>query len=155
MLKQISEITKNATEIMAVTFFAVITVLVLVQVFFRFVLHNALPWPEEATRFLLIWAAHLSFNIIIIENLNINVAFFQDKLPSRVGDILKVIILLMQVVFFGVSHLVWILICPSGNDVQVTSNGHSDDYSLYCGSGWRHFFNFPDNCKNLRRQVIV
>ncbi len=53
--------------------------------------------------FLLIWAAHLSFNIIIIENLNINVAFFQDKLPSRVGDILKVIILLMQVVFWGFS----------------------------------------------------
>ncbi|MCF8070708.1 MAG: TRAP transporter small permease, partial [Desulfobacterales bacterium] len=35
----------------------------------------------------------------------INVSFFQDKLPRSVGDVLKVIILLMQADFLGI--LIW------------------------------------------------
>lgn len=32
---------------------------ILVQVFFRYVLNNALPWPEEASRFLMLWSTSL------------------------------------------------------------------------------------------------
>ena len=31
-------------------------VVILAQVFFRYVLNNALPWPEEASRFLMMWS---------------------------------------------------------------------------------------------------
>jgi TRAP-type C4-dicarboxylate transport system permease small subunit len=34
-------------------------VTILVQVFFRYVLNNALPWPEEASRFLMLWSTAL------------------------------------------------------------------------------------------------
>lgn len=34
-------------------------VAILVQVFFRYVLNNALPWPEEASRFLMLWSTGL------------------------------------------------------------------------------------------------
>ncbi len=30
-------------------------VCILIQVFFRYVLNNALPWPDEAARFLMLW----------------------------------------------------------------------------------------------------
>jgi len=105
MMKHISEIIKAVTETMAVTLFAAITIIVLIQVFFRFVLHNALPWPEEATRFMLIWGAQLSFNIIIIENLNINVSYFQDKMPKNIREYLLSFILFLQLIFLGV--VVW------------------------------------------------
>jgi TRAP-type C4-dicarboxylate transport system permease small subunit len=32
---------------------------ILAQVFFRYVLNNALPWPEEASRFLMLWSTGL------------------------------------------------------------------------------------------------
>jgi TRAP-type C4-dicarboxylate transport system permease small subunit len=34
-------------------------VAILAQVFFRYVLNNALPWPEEASRFLMLWSTAL------------------------------------------------------------------------------------------------
>jgi TRAP-type transport system small permease protein len=34
-------------------------VAILTQVFFRYVLTNALPWPEEASRFLMLWSTAL------------------------------------------------------------------------------------------------
>ena len=34
-------------------------VVILAQVFFRYVMNNALPWPEEASRFLMLWSTGL------------------------------------------------------------------------------------------------
>lgn len=34
-------------------------VVILVQVFFRYALNNALPWPEETSRFLMLWSTGL------------------------------------------------------------------------------------------------
>lgn len=34
-------------------------VTILIQVFFRYVLNSALPWPEEASRFLMLWSTGL------------------------------------------------------------------------------------------------
>jgi TRAP-type transport system small permease protein len=34
-------------------------VAILMQVFYRYVLNNALPWPEEASRFLMLWSTGL------------------------------------------------------------------------------------------------
>lgn len=34
-------------------------VVILAQVFFRYVVNNALPWPEEASRFLMLWSTGL------------------------------------------------------------------------------------------------
>ncbi len=34
-------------------------VVIMIQVFFRYVLNNALPWPDEAARFLMLWMTGL------------------------------------------------------------------------------------------------
>jgi TRAP-type C4-dicarboxylate transport system permease small subunit len=34
-------------------------VVILLQVFFRYVVNNALPWPEEASRYLMLWSTGL------------------------------------------------------------------------------------------------
>ena len=38
---------------------ALMVVFILAQVFFRYVMDNALAWPEEASRFLMLWSAGL------------------------------------------------------------------------------------------------
>ncbi|MEM1387844.1 MAG: TRAP transporter small permease subunit [Pseudomonadota bacterium] len=38
---------------------ALMVLAILIQVFFRYVLNNALPWPDEAARFCMLWMAGL------------------------------------------------------------------------------------------------
>ena len=38
---------------------ALMVIAILIQVFFRYVLNNALPWPDEAARFCMLWMAGL------------------------------------------------------------------------------------------------
>ena len=38
---------------------ALMVVAILVQVFFRYALNNALPWPDEAARFMMLWMTGL------------------------------------------------------------------------------------------------
>ena len=38
---------------------ALMVVIMLLQVFFRYALNNALPWPDEAARFCMLWMTGL------------------------------------------------------------------------------------------------
>ena len=40
---------------------ALMVIAILVQVFFRYVLNRALPWPDEAARFCMLWMACLLY----------------------------------------------------------------------------------------------
>ncbi|SEN45736.1 TRAP transporter small permease [Palleronia pelagia] len=46
-------------RIVAIIAIALMVVAILVQVFFRYVLNNALPWPDEAARFMMLWMTGL------------------------------------------------------------------------------------------------
>ena len=43
-----------AGSVLAAILLALMVVIILAQVFFRYVLNAALPWPEEAARFLML-----------------------------------------------------------------------------------------------------
>jgi len=47
---------RNATWIAQ----ALMVLVILLQVFFRYVLNNALAWPDEAARFLMLWMTGLA-----------------------------------------------------------------------------------------------
>ena len=44
---------------LAIAAIGLMVVIILMQVFFRYALNNALPWPEEAARFLMLWMTGL------------------------------------------------------------------------------------------------
>jgi len=43
----------------AIVAIALMVIAILIQVFFRYVLNNALPWPDEAARFMMLWLTGL------------------------------------------------------------------------------------------------
>lgn len=45
----------RAGRAIASVLIGLMVVIILIQVFFRYVLNNALPWPDEAARFLMLW----------------------------------------------------------------------------------------------------
>ena len=57
------------------------TVLILFQVFFRFVIYVPFPWSEECARYLMIWMGMLGSVIALEKQRHIGVTFLVEKLP--------------------------------------------------------------------------
>ena len=62
---------------------AAMTLTIIVQVLFRYVLKNPLVWTEELARYLMIWMAFVGAGCIVKKWQNIYVDFFIDMLSSR------------------------------------------------------------------------
>ena len=74
-------------------------VVILTQVYFRYVLNNALPWPDEAARFLMLWLAGLMGPIALRQGSMVAILGIQSLLP---GLICKVLIFGLLLVSFAV-----------------------------------------------------
>lgn len=66
---------------------------ILIQVFFRYILNNALPWPDEAARFGMLWMTGLMAPTAFRRGGFVAIETIPDMLPSRVGDILSLFLL--------------------------------------------------------------
>ena len=68
---------------------------ILVQVFFRYVLNNALPWPDEAARFMMLWMTGLVAPSAYRWGSFVSIDIIKDRLGQKTGSILNFLILLI------------------------------------------------------------
>ena len=85
-----------------IAFTAAILAVICLQVFCRFVLGNALSWPEEAARFLMIWALLLAGAYALNDGEHVGLNFFVDRFPANVRRWLRVIMNLCVIGFLCV-----------------------------------------------------
>lgn len=79
-----------------------ITVVILFQIIMRYFFKNALPWPEEFSRFCYIYFVFMSIGYSIRNKSMLNVTMIQDFMPKNLRMLLDVIIQLSMAVIFGV-----------------------------------------------------
>ncbi len=73
-------------------------VAILLQIFFRYVLNNALPWPEEAARALMIWMMALVAPSAYRHAGFVSIDLVADMLPRKLRSTLIMAILLLSLV---------------------------------------------------------
>ncbi len=80
-------------------------VVILIQVFFRYILGNALPWPDEAARFLMLWMTGLVAPTAYRNGGFVSIDMVTEALPRRVGEIIILVLLIIAlgVLLYGVS----------------------------------------------------
>jgi TRAP-type C4-dicarboxylate transport system permease small subunit len=66
---------------------------ILIQVFYRYVLNNALPWPDEAARFGMLWMTGLMAPTAFRRGGFVAIETIPDMLPARAGDVLNLVLL--------------------------------------------------------------
>ena len=71
-------------------------VAILIQVFFRYVLNNALPWPDEAARFCMLWMTGLMAPTAMRRGGFVSIDMFLRMLPGRIGALLSLVLLLLS-----------------------------------------------------------
>jgi len=89
-------------EIAVVVLVLFITIDVLVGVFFRYILGNALSWNEELARYLMIWMGFIAASLVMRDEMHIGMTLFRDSLPPVLrklailaGDVSIIIFLLV------------------------------------------------------------
>ena len=55
------------------------------QVFFRYVLEEPLPWSEELARYLFVWAALLAAAVTVGRNDKFTISILAERLPCAAG----------------------------------------------------------------------
>ena len=86
-------------------------IVILTQVFFRYVLNNALPWPDEAARFLMLWMTAVIAPSAYRWGGFVAIATVPERLGRRAGLVLNLILLgvalavLIVAVQLGLKHV--------------------------------------------------
>lgn len=89
----------------------IMVIVILIQVFFRYVLGNALPWPDEAARFLMLWMTGLIAPSAYRQGGFVAIDMVTEALPRRVGEIIILLLLFVALAVllvglnFGLSHV--------------------------------------------------
>lgn len=72
--------------------------IIMLQVFFRYVLGNALAWPDEGARFLMLWMTALIAPTAYRWGGFVSIDMVRDLLPPRIGSVLGLALLLVSLV---------------------------------------------------------
>ena len=81
---------------------------ILVQVFCRYVLNNALPWPEEASRFLMLWMTGLAAPAVYRQGGFVAIDMLDTALPRRASAGLALVLLVISGLVLAMAlHFGW------------------------------------------------
>lgn len=84
----------------------IMTAIIAMQVFARYVLNDSPAWAEQAALLLMIWYVFIAAAAGVREGFHIRIAIFADNLPSKVRHPVRVISHVVVVVF-GISMAIF------------------------------------------------
>jgi TRAP-type C4-dicarboxylate transport system permease small subunit len=82
LIAEIGRLIATSSAVVARVLLAFVAFVLLLQVILRYVFNAALPWPEEASKYSMIWVVCLMGNVLIRDKQLITVDFL-DMLWSR------------------------------------------------------------------------
>lgn len=96
MLTRIETLFVAANRWLLITLMAVMAALVIANVLSRYLLSHSFPWVEEATRYMMIWAAFLGAGPALRVGGHIAVDSLVQALPPRGARALRVLLVLVM-----------------------------------------------------------
>jgi TRAP-type C4-dicarboxylate transport system permease small subunit len=82
---------------------ALMVLAILIQVFFRYVLNNALPWPDEAARFGMLWMTGLMAPTAFRRGGFVAIDMLLVALPRVLGSVINICLLLLSLLVLVVA----------------------------------------------------
>ena len=124
-MKVIRWLDANLERVLCVALLALMSIIIVVQVFFRYVLQNSLQWSEEIARYMFIWLIYIGISYGVKMDKHIAVDAVYSFLPKKakpfyalIGYVIFLVFAII-VVYYGV--LVTANIAGSG---QISNGAH-------------------------------
>ncbi|MCL2851874.1 MAG: TRAP transporter small permease [Defluviitaleaceae bacterium] len=87
-MKFVSEFIKYMLVVLLVLMFSI----TFIQVVMRYVFLNAIPWAEEAVRFMFVWASFIGAAIGIKEKIHIGIDLVTARLPQKAQRVTSTVV---------------------------------------------------------------
>lgn len=84
-------------RLLAVFALGLMVICILIQVFFRYILNNALPWPDEAARFCMLWMTGLMAPSAYRWGSFVSIDIIKDYMGKTFGGIFNLLILILGI----------------------------------------------------------
>lgn len=72
---------------------------IMLQVFFNYVLSNALSWTQELSRILLVWLTFFGAALVTRRKLHIGLTMFVERTPRRIQNVVMVLGYMVTILF--------------------------------------------------------
>jgi TRAP-type C4-dicarboxylate transport system permease small subunit len=102
MIQRISDTVHRITEILLLIVLTAMSVVVFLQVLFRYVLGLPLFWTEEFARYCLVWASLLGAAVATKRGQHIAVTFVMERLPARLRRFFRLVALISVAAILGI-----------------------------------------------------
>ncbi len=90
------------TEFLGIVFLMGRVAVIFIQVIFRYFLNDALPWPEEAGRYLFLWATYLGISICMGKDSHLRVALLPESLGKAGEKVVNLLVACVNIFFFAI-----------------------------------------------------
>ena len=104
-MKFLSRLSKSINQSVEILVFAMgltMTLIVVIQVFFRYILNHSLFWSEELARYLLIWLTFLGASSAYFRHVHPGVDIIYSQMPEKLKHISAIIAHLVCIGIFGI-----------------------------------------------------
>ncbi|MGB1264883.1 MAG: TRAP transporter small permease [Nereida ignava] len=97
-VEKFNDIALAVGRVLAIAALALMVIFILAQVFFRYIMGDALNWSEEGARFLMLWMTGLIAPLAYRQGGFVAIDMFERALPRVLSSILILVLLLMAMI---------------------------------------------------------
>ena len=101
ILDPVSDALDKVCSVLIVVMLGLMVVITTAQIICR-TWFTALSWSDEVTRYLLIWSTFLGATCVYRHSGHISVTILQDKVPARIGQLMRVAVHAICLLLFAV-----------------------------------------------------
>lgn len=102
ILGKLEKVVDNCVVLVCGSMLLGITVLIFIQVIFRYVLQNSISWSEELTRYMLIWTVFLAAGYVLNKGGHANIDLVLTRLSPKMRAVVEKCTLLLVMAFAGI-----------------------------------------------------
>ena len=113
LLQRLRDLLEAALFWMGATLLAIITVIVGLQIFFRYVLNNSLAWSDEASRLVLVWMVCLGAGLASLRGQHLRIAMLEARIPAVGGRIVRTVSAVLTAWFM------WVVVAGNVDVIEV------------------------------------
>lgn len=112
-LKKFDKSVTLATETVIIVLMTIMAVIIIAQVFMRYVMHSPIRWSEELARYLMVWVAFFGASLGIKAGTHIGLEIFLKPFSPKAQQIISFITKLLLILFLIVILKEGIVLCSA------------------------------------------